>query len=166
MNAKKTTKRTSKAKAEHELSGYLEQVFLAGLGALSEAQQFGSKAFDSLVKQGEDYRKQTADNTEEFIDDVQGTLRKMSDKAQTKASGLLDQVRDASSLDRLESVFDDRVSRALNRLGVPTHHDLEALDKKLDKILKKVEAKKPVAKKPAPKKAAKRKVTKKKSQNR
>jgi len=153
MSAKKKATKKRVRKQEQEVSTYLEKVFLAGLGALSDAQRLGTKAFDSLVKEGEKYRRQTSNNTEQFIDDVQGTLRGIAEKAQTRASGLVEQVRDASHLDRLESVFDERVSRALSRLGVPTHAEIKALNTKLDRILKEVK----------PKTAAKKKVTKRKA---
>jgi topoisomerase IA-like protein len=84
----------------------------------------------------------------------------MAEKAQSRASGLLENVREASHLERLEGVFDERVSRALHRLGVPTHDEAVAMNAKLDRILKlmgdKKKAKKKVAKKKAKKKQTKK----------
>ncbi len=59
----------------------------------------------------------------------------MTSDAQSTATGLLDQMRDVSNLDKLHSVFDARVADALNRMGVPSKSDIEALNAKLDKIL-------------------------------
>ncbi len=147
----------------------LEHAFLAGLGALSNAQKAGEKTFDKLVKQGEKFRKETSKKTEALIDDVQDAIRDMTDDAQERATGLLDQVRDKSRISKLPSVFDARVADAMDRLNVPTKKDVDAINRKLNKILKMLEekpaktaavakkttkkvAKKPVARKPAAKK--------------
>ena len=104
-----------------EIGENLEHAFLAGLGALSNAQKKGAKTFNSLVKQGEDFRKKTSKKTESLIDDVQGVIRDMSEDAQDKATGLLDQVRDKSRLNKLTGAFDSRVADAMDRLNVPRY---------------------------------------------
>ena len=149
-----------------------EHAFLAGLGALSNAQKAGEKTFDKLVKQGEKFRKETSKKTESLIDEVQDAIRDMTDDAQSKATGLLDQVRDKSNLKKLPSVFDARVADAMDRLNVPTKKDVDALNRKLNKILKLLEEKpaktstavkkkttKKVAKKPAARKTVAPKTT-------
>ena len=151
------TKQTDSSKRVAEITEQFEHAFLAGLGALSNAQKAGEKTFDKLVKQGEDFRKKTTKKTESLIDDVQDAIRDMTEDAQSKATGLLDQVRDKSNLSKLPSVFDARVADAMDRLNVPSKKDIEAINRKLNKILKMLDEK------PAPKKApaAKRKTTKK-----
>ena len=144
----------SKSKSKQRVSEIAEQldhVFLAGLGALSNAQKKGTETFDALVKDGEKYRKETTKKTESLIDDVQGAIREMSDDAQSKAEGLLDRVRDRSRLDKLQSVFDKRVADAMDRLNVPSKNDIDKINKKLNKILRAIESKdqKTPAKKPA-----------------
>lgn len=124
-----------------EIAEQLEHVFLAGLGALSNAQKAGVKTFDALVKQGEDFRDETSKKTESLIDDVQGAIRGMTDDAQSKATGLLDQVRDVSNLDKLHDVFDSRVQGALDRLNVPSKKDFDSINRKLNKILKELDGK-------------------------
>jgi predicted nucleic acid-binding Zn-ribbon protein len=61
--------------------------------------------------------------------------------------------------DKLEQVFEDRVARSLNRLGVPTNKDVGSLSKQIDELNAEVRAlraarasaaKKTPAKKPAP----------------
>jgi len=150
-------KQTDSKKRVTEITEQFEHAFLAGLGALSNAQKAGEKTFDKLVKQGEKFRKDTTKRTESLIDDVQDAIREMTDDAQSKATGLLDQVRDRSNISKLPSVFDARVADAMDRLNVPSKNDIDAINKKLNKILKLL-ADKPAARK-AP--AAKRKTTKK-----
>jgi poly(hydroxyalkanoate) granule-associated protein len=124
-----------------EITEQLEHVFLAGLGALSNAQKVGVKTFDALVKQGEDFRDETSKKTESLIDDVQDAIRGMTSDAQSKATGLLDQVRGASNLDKLHDVFDSRVQGALDRLNVPSKKDFDSINRKLNKILKELDGK-------------------------
>jgi len=153
-------------KAEHgnsdtkvgEIAEQLEHVFLAGLGALSNAQRAGVKTFDALVKQGEDFRDETSKKTESLIDDVQEAIRGMTSDAQSKATGLLDQVRDASNLEKLHDIFDSRVEGALDRLKVPSKKDIDDINRKLNRILKKIESQETTARK-KPRATAKRKTT-------
>jgi len=66
----------------------------------------------------------------------------------------------SGSWDKLEQVFEERVSRSLHSLGVPTQKDIAALTKQVEELNKAVAAlsgKKPVAVKPAAKKAVAKK---------
>jgi hypothetical protein len=54
------------------------------------------------------------------------------------AGGLSKQATE--SWDRLEQVFEERVARALNRLGVPTHTDIQALIARVDALNASVQA--------------------------
>ena len=148
--------KTKQRDSDKKVAEQLEHAFLAGLGALSNAQKAGAKTFDSLVQQGEDFRKKTTKKSESLIDDVQDAIREMADDAQSKATGLLDQVRDKSQLKKLYSVFDTRVAGAMDRMHVPSKNDIDTINKKLNKILKLLDDK-PVSKKPRA--ATKRKTT-------
>ena len=150
------TKQTDSKKRVTEITEQLEHAFLAGLGAFSNAQKAGEKTFDKLVKQGEDFRKKTSKKTESLIDDVQDAIRDMTGDAQSRAEGLLDQVRDKSNISKLPSVFDARVADAMDRLKVPTKKDVDAINRKLNKILKLLEEKPAKASAPAAKKTTKK----------
>ncbi len=164
MSGKKSTKKQSDTEVRvTDLAGQLENAFVAGLGALADARKEGVKRFESLVKEGEKFRKKTTSRTETLIDDVQGTIREMAGDAQSRASGLLDQVRDRSRLDKLQSAFDSRVADTMDRMNVPSKNDIDAINKKLNKIIKLLnEQGKPAArKKVAKKKTASKRTTKK-----
>ena len=174
MAKKKTAKKQAvSSDRSQDIVGQLEQAFVAGLGALSDAQKAGNKAFEKLVEQGQKFRHEAEDKTEEVIDSVQDAIRDMTDDAQSRASGLLTHMRDTPQLQRLQTVFDDRVAEALERIGVASKQSLDELNDKLDRVLATLEggkapakaAKKPrkkaTRKKAAKKPAAKRKVTKK-----
>lgn len=154
-------------KRANDIAEQLEHAFMAGLGALSDAQKKGAEHFESLIKEGEKFRKKTTTRTESLIDDVQDAIRDMADDAQSKATGLLDQVRGKSNLDKLQSAFDTRVADAMDRLNVPSKNDIDAINTKLNKIIrllneqstpaaKKKTTRKRTAKKPAAKKKAAR----------
>lgn len=172
MAAEKTDKKQKDSDSRvNEIGEQLEHAFMAGLGALSDAQKKGAKTFDSLVKEGEKFRKKTTSKTELLIDDVQDAIRDMTDDAQSKATGLIDQVRGKSQLDKLQSAFDTRVADAMDRLNVPSKNDIDAINKKLNKIIrllseeskpaaKKTTSRKRTTKKPAAKKKAAKTVKK------
>jgi poly(hydroxyalkanoate) granule-associated protein len=90
------------------------QIWLAGLGAFARAQTEGNKMFDTLVKEGQA---------------VEGRTKHIATEQMTqigkKASG---------AWDKLEQVFEERVSRSLNRLGVPTYKDIDALTKQVGSL--------------------------------
>ena len=164
MAGKKSTKKqTDTEVTANDLAGQLENAFMAGLGALADARNEGVKRFESLIKEGEKFRRKTTDRTETLIDDVQGTIREMADDAQSKASGLLDQVRDKSRLDKLQSAFDTRVADTMDRLNVPSKNDIDSINRKLNKIIRLLnEQDKPAAKKKSKKKKTASKRTTKK----
>jgi poly(hydroxyalkanoate) granule-associated protein len=91
-----------------------QQIWLAGLGAFSKAQTEGRKMFDTLVKQGEGLEKHTRTVAEATIE----TAKEQAGKTFGMASG---------KFDKLEQVFEERVHKSLNRLGVLTSKDVEAL---------------------------------------
>ena len=162
-----TTARRSKKSAAAErhdsgLTAKLEHVFLAGLGALSNAQQAGAKTFESLVKDGEEFQRQASKKTETLISDVQDSIRNMAGDATGSATGLIDKMRDASSMDKFQGVFDKRVADAMDRMNVPSKNDIDAINRKLNKIIRLLdEPKKPAAKKKTRKAATKKTATRK-----
>ena len=127
-----------------------QQIWLAGLGAFAKAQAEGSKVFDALVKEGQTIHTRTRKVAESKVTEMTSTLGKMATKATNQASG---------SWDKLEQVFEDRVARALNRIGVPTNKDINQLARRVEELttsvhkLTRTPAK--AAKKPAKRAAAK-----------
>ena len=118
-------------------------IWLAGLGAFSKAQEEGSKVFEALVKEGSGLQKKfrsLADSRmNEMTNEVSGKVTEASSKA-------------AEAWSRLETVFEDRVGRAVGRLGVPTKADIAKLTQRVEELTKQVQ--KMNAGKAAPAKAA------------
>jgi poly(hydroxyalkanoate) granule-associated protein len=124
-----------------------QQIWLAGLGAFAKAQAEGSKVFDALVKEGQSIHSRTRKVAGSKVSEMTTTLGKMATKATNQATG---------SWDKLEQVFEDRVARALNRIGVPTNKDINNLSKRVEELTASVQK---LARTPA-KKAVKRTVRK------
>jgi poly(hydroxyalkanoate) granule-associated protein len=101
------------------------QIWLAGLGAFSRAQAEGTKVFETLVKQGEAIESRTR----RAATDTAAAAR---DAAQAKAKEM--QKMAGGTWDKLEKVFEDRVARALSRLGVHTQKDVDRLAARVDAL--------------------------------
>lgn len=108
-----------------------QQIWLAGLGAFAKAQGEGGKVFDTLVKEGLNLQRRTRAATEERIGSVGEKM--------TRAAGDLSK-QATQSWDRLEQVFEDRVSRALTRLGVPTSREIGDLVSRVDALSEAVQS--------------------------
>ena len=154
-----STKKTTKPQTPKDVATQLEQAFLAGLGALAKSQEAGGEAFKNLIKQGQSFRKEATEKTESLIGDVQDAIREMSSDAQSKATGLLEQMRETPQLEKMQDVFDARVAQALERIGVASKHSIDDLNDKLDRVLasmEKAQRAKKVTRKKAAKKVAKK----------
>lgn len=97
------------------------QIWLAGLGAFAKTQEEGSKLFESLVKEGEQVEARTRKAADDMFEDMRGRMEEVRGRATEK-------------LDKLEQAFQDRVARALNRLGVPTNEDIQELSKRVEEL--------------------------------
>ena len=101
------------------------QIWLAGLGAFSRAQQEGTKLFETLVKQGEQLQDRTKRVAAETAAAARGAATAKAKEMQQMAGG---------TWDKLEQVFEDRVERALSKLGVYTQNDVQRLAARVDEL--------------------------------
>lgn len=126
---KSGTASTGAAATASPLSGAIkdsaQQIWLAGLGAFSKAQAEGGKAFETLVKEGLSIQRKTQAVAEERINEATQRMTNMASDIGSKAAG---------QWDKLENIFEDRVAKALNKLGVPSARDIEALIERIDAL--------------------------------
>ena len=101
------------------------QIWLAGLGAYTKAEEDTGRFFDRLVKEGEELENRTRGMVERQIKSVEDRV----EGVKTKATG---------SWDRLEGIFDQRVSAALKRLGIPSHEEIRQLRERVETLEKEV----------------------------
>jgi len=102
-----------------------QQIWLAGLGAFAKAQEEGGKVFEALIKEGVSLQRKTQAQAEERIGQVAGRMSAMADDVSAKAG---------QHWDKLESIFEQRVSKAMGKLGVPSAREIEALNKRIDEL--------------------------------
>lgn len=102
-----------------------QQIWQAGLGAFSKAQAEGTRAFEALVKEGTVLQRKTQAAAEERLADATSRMTHMASDIGSKASG---------QWGKLESIFEERVAKALNQLGVPSADDIQALTARIDEL--------------------------------
>jgi poly(hydroxyalkanoate) granule-associated protein len=108
-----------------------QQIWLAGLGAFSKAQQEGGKVFEALVKEGLTIQRKTQSAAEEKVSEATQKMTHLASDIQSRAG---------TQWDKLENIFEDRVAKALNKLGVPSARDVDALAARLDELDKRIDA--------------------------
>ena len=118
--SKKTTAKAAGSQAEAErlsksLSESAQQIWLAGVGAFSRAQAEGTKLFEGLVKEGMGLEQTVRKFAGGRADVVRDAVENRVGQARERAT---------DTWDKLEKVFEERVQRALVKLGVPSREDL------------------------------------------
>ena len=126
---KKLQKLSAEKKSNPHLSGTVRdsahQIWLAGLGAFAKAQEEGNKVFDALVKEGLSIQRKTQSVAEERISEATQRVSSMASDIGSRAAG---------QWDKLESIFEERVAKALAKLGVPSAKDIAALHARIDAL--------------------------------
>ena len=108
-----------------------QQIWLAGMGAFAKAQAEGKQVFESLVKEGATLQKKTQSVAEEKFDEVTSRMTSMADDVTMKAG---------KQWDKLESIFEERTAKALQKLGVPSSKDVQSLMDRIDALQAQVAA--------------------------
>lgn len=99
-------------KSSLDFRKYTQQIWLAGLGAFSRAEEEGNKLFDSLVKVGEELESRTTEIADQ-------TVEKVSEKAKESV---------IDTKDKVEKLLDHGVNHSLNRIGLVTVKDIQHLE--------------------------------------
>jgi poly(hydroxyalkanoate) granule-associated protein len=132
---KKLQKMSADKKSGSQMSSAVkdsaQQIWLAGLGAFSKAQEERSKVFDSLVKEGLSIQRKTQSAAEEKITDVTSRMSDMASDIQSKAG---------NRWDKLENIFEERVAKALSKLGVPSAKEVNALAARVEHLDKSIKS--------------------------
>lgn len=106
-----------------DLRKYTHQIWLAGLGAFAKAEEEGSKLFENLVDAGRDVESRARERTEVRVEEVK-----------TKVKG-----RTGETLEKMEKAFDERLTGALSRLGIPNKREVEALSSRIEELTRTIE---------------------------
>lgn len=97
----------------------VEQIWLAGLGALALTEDEGSKFFKTLVKRGEGFER---------------TTKARLGKAMSSARQV-----PGVAMSRIEETIDDTMTGALNRIGVPTKREINGLARRVEGLAASIE---------------------------
>ncbi|MHC6227791.1 phasin family protein [Pseudomonas sp. X10] len=111
-----------------EVRGYARKIWLAGLGAYSRVGQEGSEYVKELIKAGEGVEKRGKKRIDHELDAANSQVDEVKQEL-TSVRGKVE-----VQLDKIEKAFDARVASALNRIGIPSKHDVEALSIKLEEL--------------------------------
>jgi poly(hydroxyalkanoate) granule-associated protein len=126
-------------KVQKDVLESANKIWLAGLGALSVAEEEGSRLFNSLVEKGEGFEKRG----KKQLAKVQSTVEEQVENVVEKAD---------SAFGRVGKGFDAKVADTLNKLGVPSRMEIQKLTKRVEQLTKTVES---LSKKPAAKRTTK-----------
>ncbi|MGH8146087.1 MAG: phasin family protein [Rhodanobacteraceae bacterium] len=127
-----------------------QQIWLAGLGALSRTQQEGGKFFDMLVAEGVRIQEKTHAYTQE-------QAQQAADQAEPWLEGA--RKRTSAAMGKLEQAFDARIARTMQRMHIPTHQDIQELSTRIDALTREVHAARATPRKTGARKAAAAKKT-------
>ncbi len=113
----------------------VQQIWLAGMGALARAQRDGPAAFHDAVTEGlkllERSRSGAGQLVRDAIDTAQGSMQARIDSAMSQAN---------ETWDSLETLFQNRVQRALMQIGVPTAEEVRKLTRRVAELNESVKA--------------------------
>ena len=135
-----------KKREENELKASVQKIWLAGLGALSAAEEGGSKLFHVLVDKGQEFDKGPVTKAKKT---VEGAVKKVRDQA-------------GKTFESLDTSIDAKIASALKKMGVPTQDEINKLARRVDRLDAMLEVKKPAGKttdKKAASRTTKKKVT-------
>jgi poly(hydroxyalkanoate) granule-associated protein len=89
---------------------------------MAKVQSQGTKAFEALIADGLAFQRKTQWAAQEKISEATEQLTHLAKDFGQQTTG---------RIDRLEHLFEDRVARALTRLGIPAMTDIEALNQRI-----------------------------------
>ena len=133
MAARKKGKgKGASAKTTRPMANAIEaghQIWLAGLGALARAQREGPKLFESLVEEGGSLEERQRANATRLVKGAWEGLRETVDARAAEVRG-----KAGETLENLEAIFQSRVQKALQQLGMPTSKEINALSRKVNEL--------------------------------
>jgi poly(hydroxyalkanoate) granule-associated protein len=108
-----------------------QQVWLAGLGAMAKAQEQGSKAMEALLSDGLAFQRKSQAEAQQRLQEATERLGHLANDFGQSASG---------RVDKLEHLFEDRVAKALHRLGMPSLLDIQMLSERVAQLESQLQA--------------------------
>jgi len=115
-------------KIQDELKESAHKIWLAGLGALSAAEEEGTKLFNRLVDRGKDFEAKGKVEVEK--------VKAKAEEVKSKAE---------ATFEEWTGKLDERLAAILQKMGVPTRDEIHTLTQKVEELTAKLEQLKPKA---------------------
>lgn len=103
-----------------------QHIWLASLGAFAKAQEEGTKVFENLVKEGS-HLQQTTQQAQAKMTEAAEKVGQMASHTGQSARG---------QMDKLETIFEERVAKALKSMGLPSAQDVADLKARVEQLEK------------------------------
>lgn len=107
----------------------VQQVWLAGMGAVARAQKEGPTAFQDAVVEGLRVLNQSRSAAQRMVRDAFDSAQ---ETLQSRVGGAREQAQE--TMDSLEVLFQQRVQRAMHQLGVPTAEEIRVLARRVAEL--------------------------------
>jgi poly(hydroxyalkanoate) granule-associated protein len=107
----------------------VQQVWLAGMGALARAQKDGPAVFTDAVVEGLKLLNQSRSTAQRMM---RGVFETAQASMQSRMGGARSQAQE--TWDNLESLFQSRVQRAMHQIGVPTAEEIRLLTRRVAEL--------------------------------
>jgi poly(hydroxyalkanoate) granule-associated protein len=120
-----TRKKSIATPSQNTTSPNPQHIWLAGLGAMAKAQEQGSKAIEALVNEGLSFQRKSQAEAQLRLQEATERLTHIASDFGQQASG---------RVDKLEHLFEDRVAKALHRLGMPSPIDMQILNDRVAQL--------------------------------
>ena len=127
-----------------------QNIWFAGLGALSLAEDEGGKAFKALVKRGAQLDSKNRKALSAIVKDVEARVEIVKEQVTDATMGTREKLE--LGVEKLGAGVENGVARVMHTLGVPTRGEIQALTKKVDALTKSVDKKAKTARKATAKK--------------
>lgn len=118
--------KTPRKRSTLDFRKYTQQIWLAGLGAFSRAEEEGTRLFDSLVKVGEELESKTVD----IADSTVGVVEEVKEKVTERVS---------DTRERVERALDERVTSTVSKIGLASQREVGQLVELIERLNQKVD---------------------------
>ena len=117
------------------------KIWLAGLGALALAEQEGSKLFGELVTRGERYETEGKEHLKEAVRGAREEAKSAATDAASQAREQARRIADAARemWGRTSEGVDQSVAKALEKVGIPSRDEIQALSRRVTELTLAVE---------------------------
>ena len=126
--SRKIARRTNSTPSQQMLEA-MNEIWLAGVGALSKARQGAPQILHQLAAEGLRIQARSRGSAEKAMEGLLSGVRSTIDSGVSQVRG-----QAGEALDNLETIFQTRVRRALIQLGVPSAEDVEILTQRVEQL--------------------------------